>query len=213
MFDPLSFFIHLCKFSLQNGPLASPPLCYINTSFFFRKDFFFHIVMHTNFLNSFRINWSFNSLVSVSYSLIFSRVCTIFIYLFIFCLCCYCFPNVELPFLNNASTFSVWPISFFFQMNKILKSKNRSATTGSAIVSYFVVDLFCLWKASPLSFGIDDSLSNSWGYTNADLKVCWYLRLGMEIICRRFHIITPFYFLRYANVSYVKCLFRNIQKQ
>ena len=164
------------------------------------------------FLNSFRINWSFNSLVSVSYSLIFSRVCTIFIYLFFVCVVI-AFQMSSFLFWIMHQLFPYGLFPFFFQMNKILKSKNRSATTGSAIVSYFVVDLFCLWKASPLSFGIDDSLSNSWGYTNADLKVCWYLRLGMEIICRRFHIITPFYFLRYANVSYVKCLFTNIQKQ
>ena len=38
-------------------------------------------------------------------------------------------------------------------------------------------------------------------YTNADLKICHYLRLHMKIICSRFHIITPFTFVRYAHVE------------
>ena len=45
-------------------------------------------------------------------------------------------------------------------------------------------------------------------YTNADLKICQYLRLRL-----RFHIKAPFIFLRYANVRYVKSLVTNIQKQ
>ena len=31
-------------------------------------------------------------------------------------------------------------------------------------------------------------------YSNADLKICQYLSLHMKIICRRFHIKTPFTF-------------------
>ena len=31
-------------------------------------------------------------------------------------------------------------------------------------------------------------------YTNADLKICQYLRLHMKITCRRFHAETPFTF-------------------
>ena len=31
-------------------------------------------------------------------------------------------------------------------------------------------------------------------YANADLKICQYLRRHMKIICRRFHIKTPFTF-------------------
>ena len=49
-------------------------------------------------------------------------------------------------------------------------------------------------------------------YTNADLKICQYLHFQMEILCQRFHIKTPFYFLRQANVRYVKSLFTNIYK-
>ena len=49
----------------------------------------------------------------------------------------------------------------------------------------------------------------SWSlrYTNPDLKICQYLLLYIKIICWRFHFKTPFYFLRYANVRYVKSLF------
>ena len=54
----------------------------------------------------------------------------------------------------------------------------------------------------------------SWSlrYTDADLKIYQHLRLYIKIICWRFHFKTPFYFLRYANVRYVKSLFTNIQK-
>ena len=31
-------------------------------------------------------------------------------------------------------------------------------------------------------------------YSNADLKICQYLRLHMKLICWRFHIKTPFTF-------------------
>ena len=32
------------------------------------------------------------------------------------------------------------------------------------------------------------------GYTNADMKIYWYLCLHMKIICRRFHIMASFTF-------------------
>ena len=35
-------------------------------------------------------------------------------------------------------------------------------------------------------------ITSVWRYTNADLIICQYLRLHMKIICRRFHIKTPF---------------------
>ena len=47
-------------------------------------------------------------------------------------------------------------------------------------------------------------------YPNADLKICQYLRLHMNITCPRFYIKTPFTFLRYAHVRYVKSL-KNLQ--
>ena len=37
--------------------------------------------------------------------------------------------------------------------------------------------------------------SNNSRYTNADLKICQYIRLFMKIISRRLHIKTPFTFL------------------
>ena len=36
--------------------------------------------------------------------------------------------------------------------------------------------------------------SSNWRQTNADLKICQYIRLHMKIICRRFHIKAPFTF-------------------
>ena len=36
--------------------------------------------------------------------------------------------------------------------------------------------------------------SSDWRQTNADLKICQYIRLHMKIICRRFHIKAPFTF-------------------
>ena len=51
-------------------------------------------------------------------------------------------------------------------------------------------------------------------YTNADLKICHYLRLHMKIICSRFHIITPFTFLRYAHVEICeKFLYKHSEKK
>ena len=35
-------------------------------------------------------------------------------------------------------------------------------------------------------------------FANADLKICQYLRRHLKIICRRFHIKTPFTF---SNMS------------
>ena len=49
--------------------------------------------------------------------------------------------------------------------------------------------------------------------TNADWKICLYLRLHMNINMPKISYYNIFYILRYANVRYVKCLFTNIQKQ
>ena len=35
--------------------------------------------------------------------------------------------------------------------------------------------------------------------TNADMKFCWYIRLRIKIICRRFRIIRPFTFWDIRN--------------
>ena len=76
------------------------------------------------------------------------------------------------------------------------------------------------------TFNVRDFFENiflhlTWRYTNADLKICQYLRLHMKIKCWRFCIKTPYfsllftllYFLIYAHVRYLKSLFTNIQKQ
>ena len=49
-------------------------------------------------------------------------------------------------------------------------------------------------------------------YTNADLKVYWYLCLHIKTTCRRFRIITAATFLLCAP-EIIKYLFTNIQKQ
>ena len=49
-------------------------------------------------------------------------------------------------------------------------------------------------------------------YTNADLKICKYIRLHMKMTCRRFHIKTPFTFWDICTWDILKvCLqtFRN----
>ena len=50
-------------------------------------------------------------------------------------------------------------------------------------------------------------------YKIADLKICLYLRLHININMPKISHYNIFYILRYALVRYVKCLFTNIQKQ
>ena len=45
------------------------------------------------------------------------------------------------------------------------------------------------------------------GYTNADLKICQYIRLHMKMISRRLHIKTSFTFLDMRKI-YLE-IFRN----
>ena len=54
--------------------------------------------------------------------------------------------------------------------------------------------IFFHFKTFETFRNLETDLVLSYRYTNADLKICLYLRLHGNIICRKFHIITPFTF-------------------
>ena len=50
-------------------------------------------------------------------------------------------------------------------------------------------------------------------YTHADMKILRYIRLYVKDSITQIAHNNAFYFLRYAEFRFVKCLFTNIQKQ
>ena len=64
----------------------------------------------------------------------------------------------------------------------LAKISEREESQDSSIYSVIISSIFTVLNLNIIR------------YTNADLKICQYLRLHMKITCRRFHAKTPFTF-------------------
>ena len=68
------------------------------------------------------------------------------------------------------------------QPQGLAKILEREGSQDSSIYSVIISSVFTVLNLNIIR------------YTNADLKICQYLRLHMKITCRRFHAQTPFTF-------------------
>ena len=68
------------------------------------------------------------------------------------------------------------------QPQGLVKIPEREGSQDSSIYSVIISSVFTVLNLNIIR------------YTNADLKICQYLRLHMKITCRRFHAQTPFTF-------------------
>ena len=77
------------------------------------------------------------------------------------------------------------PLSKNLAVEMFNATKTHKAYTDFGIFSLYFIVVIC----KNFRFA-----STNYRCTNADLKICQYIRLHMKIICRRFHIKTPFTF-------------------